>query len=88
VLEKQLDSKITGRYHSIVMMLITLLIAKQMRSGHDWKDSVNHKLFFDEFAKYKNFDPLDPVKWYSVSQKDITSHVSSFIYFVSYSLTI
>jgi hypothetical protein len=35
--------------------------------------------FFDEFAKSKNFDPLDAERWYSISGREIIKAVSLII---------
>ena len=36
-----------------------------------WKISNNRRIFFTDFAQTNNFDPLNPVNWYSVERKDI-----------------
>jgi hypothetical protein len=36
-----------------------------------WTDKDNRRNFFDEFAATRNFDPLIPEKWNSVSYADI-----------------
>jgi len=40
-------------------------------STKKWKEVKNQRKFFDEFARSKNFNPLDAEKWYSVSRKEI-----------------
>ncbi len=35
--------------------------------------------FFDEFAKSKNFNPLDSERWYAVTKKEILRAVSFLI---------
>lgn len=39
--------------------------------GAHWENQSNTKLFFDEFASSKGFDPLDPAKWYTIYGSDI-----------------
>jgi hypothetical protein len=36
-------------------------------------DGKNLRLFFDEFARRRNFDPLVPENWYSISQPAVMS---------------
>jgi hypothetical protein len=43
----------------------------------------NRRKFLDDFAKSKHFNPLDAEKWYSITQKEIYSHVSVVFYFLS-----
>jgi hypothetical protein len=38
-----------------------------------WTYNENRKLFFDELAKKKNFDPSIPHNWYSISINDVLS---------------
>ncbi len=41
----------------------------------EWKLSQQRK-FLDDFAKSRQFDPLDPENWYLVEKKDIMQAVS------------
>jgi len=36
-----------------------------------WKAPENQRKFFDEFARSKKFNPMDPENWYSVTRNDI-----------------
>jgi len=36
-----------------------------------WKVPANQRRFFDGFARFKHFDPLNTEKWYSVTNKEI-----------------
>jgi hypothetical protein len=36
---------------------------------------VLHRIFFDDFAKLKKFDPLDAVKWHSITRNEIVKAV-------------
>lgn len=36
-----------------------------------WHDKHNRKLFFDEYAKRKQFDALIPEQWHLVTSQDI-----------------
>eukprot|EP00026_Physarum_polycephalum_P006810 Phypoly_transcript_06862.p1 GENE.Phypoly_transcript_06862~~Phypoly_transcript_06862.p1 ORF type:complete len:562 (+),score=109.53 Phypoly_transcript_06862:93-1688(+) len=36
-----------------------------------WKSPANQRMFFDEFSKSRNFDPLFPKNWYSVKHTDL-----------------
>lgn len=38
-----------------------------------WQDPQNRRKFMDEYAKARNFDPLVPHNWYSVSRADVLS---------------
>eukprot|EP00026_Physarum_polycephalum_P001669 Phypoly_transcript_01671.p1 GENE.Phypoly_transcript_01671~~Phypoly_transcript_01671.p1 ORF type:complete len:1064 (+),score=159.93 Phypoly_transcript_01671:260-3193(+) len=40
-----------------------------------WLSASNHKLFFDNFAKGRGFDPLHANNWYHVTKEDILSRV-------------
>jgi len=37
----------------------------------EWKETERRRQFFDEFAKSKQFNPLDAEKWYSIKQAEI-----------------
>lgn len=37
----------------------------------DWTSKVVRRQYFDQLAKQKNFDPLVPENWYSVTHADI-----------------
>jgi hypothetical protein len=34
----------------------------------------------DEFAKFKNFNPLDAGKWYAIKQKEIREFVCCYLF--------
>ena len=36
-----------------------------------WEDQDNAKRFFDDFAKSRGFDPLNPERWYGFIKSDI-----------------
>eukprot|EP00026_Physarum_polycephalum_P002670 Phypoly_transcript_02678.p1 GENE.Phypoly_transcript_02678~~Phypoly_transcript_02678.p1 ORF type:complete len:822 (+),score=110.18 Phypoly_transcript_02678:190-2655(+) len=38
-----------------------------------WRDSNNKRIFFDEYARNKGFDPLLAENWYSLDSKDLRS---------------
>jgi len=38
---------------------------------HNWKEPLSRRKFLDEFAKSRQFDPLDAAKWSSIRHKDI-----------------
>jgi len=40
-------------------------------NNDDWKETSVQREFFDNLAKSKNFTPLDPDKWYSVTRVDV-----------------
>jgi hypothetical protein len=42
----------------------------------DWTHISRRREFLNEFAAFKQFDPLDKDKWYSVKLNDILSFVS------------
>jgi hypothetical protein len=44
-----------------------------------FRKAPRRRAFFDEFAKGKQFDPLDTDAWYSVSQRDVLRAVSSLL---------
>eukprot|EP00026_Physarum_polycephalum_P002130 Phypoly_transcript_02134.p1 GENE.Phypoly_transcript_02134~~Phypoly_transcript_02134.p1 ORF type:complete len:738 (+),score=96.58 Phypoly_transcript_02134:691-2904(+) len=48
-------------------------VPTRKRSSY-WENSANRKLFFDEFAKSQNFDPLVRENWYSVTRETILQH--------------
>jgi hypothetical protein len=41
-----------------------------------FKTTSGRRIFFDEFAKTENFNPLDAKKWYSITQRKIRLAVS------------
>jgi len=41
-------------------------------SNEGWKSKARQRKFFDDFAKSKQFDPLDAEKWYSITRKEIS----------------
>lgn len=54
-----------------------------------WANTKNRKLFFNEFAKNKQFDPLLASNWYNVTSHDIRAmNVYHFIIFDSFLLFI
>jgi len=62
---------------SHIRALITLypeLMLKEEDFLHSqvWKTPEMRRKFLDEFAKFKQFDPLDATKWYSISNREIT----------------
>ena len=63
---------------------LTLLGTKttQKPRGH-WtmEGSKNVKMFFDEYAKVHNKDPMDPKTWYSVQLKDILDMPVCFLFY-------
>jgi len=65
------------RYKGYVKALVKLypeLMLKQrdfLNSKRGWKESENHRMFFDRFARSKNFNPLDANNWYSVTRSEI-----------------
>jgi hypothetical protein len=44
-----------------------------------WRNPKRWRKFFDEFAKSKNFDPLDAKMWYSISGNEIRKFVVSIL---------
>ncbi len=54
-----------------------MIISNQINLSVEGKDPTNRRNFFDTFASSKNFDPLDPEKWYSVTKSEIRRAVSS-----------
>jgi len=42
-----------------------------------WRDAAKRRKFMDDFAKSKNFDPLDVEKWYSVTMSEIRNNGGS-----------
>jgi len=42
-----------------------------LQSQEGWKTTARQRRFFDDFAKSKQFDPLDAEKWSSISRKEI-----------------
>jgi len=50
---------------------LTLKKGYFLKSKEGWKETGNQRKFFDDFAKSKNFNPLDSEKWYSVPHHDI-----------------
>jgi len=47
------------------------------RPNKYWHDVSNCRRFFDEFARERKFDPLDPQGWYSVGSKQICTKLVS-----------
>ena len=47
-----------------------------------WQDIDKCRVFFDEFAKEKGFDPLDPKNWYSIDIKTIKAKTVTLIFFI------
>jgi hypothetical protein len=45
-----------------------------------WLAPNNHKIFFDNFAKARGFDPLKAHNWYSVSKDDIKTRMVCPVY--------
>jgi hypothetical protein len=42
--------------------------------------NTRRRIFFDDFAKSKHFDPLDVEKWYSVTKREIVKAVSGILF--------
>jgi hypothetical protein len=40
-----------------------------------WRKPERRRRFFDKFAKFKMFDPLDAENWYSITRKEIVRAV-------------
>lgn len=56
-------------------MLIYLYISDSIMYIDSYYGSeVNRRLFFNNFAKIKGFDPLIAQNWYSVTSEELTSH--------------
>ena len=53
-----------------------MLSLKKKKTGK-WTEK-QRRLFFDNLARSKNFDPLNVEKWYSVSVKDVLKAVFLF----------
>lgn len=43
-----------------------MTIAERAQKNY-WDDDNKCRTFFDEFAKEKNFNPLDPENWYALN---------------------
>jgi len=41
------------------------------QEGGNWKDPEHRRKFFEEFAKSKQFHPLDAERWYSITKKEV-----------------
>lgn len=48
-------------------------IKREVKPHGHWsiQEGINVKLFLDNFAASRNFDPLDAEKWYTIRLKDI-----------------
>lgn len=53
-------NKFACTLYDFILLLLTCHI------DLSWKDKKNRRLFFEEFAKIHDFDPLDPNNWYSI----------------------
>jgi len=42
-----------------------------LNAKKQWKAPANQRIFFDEFARSKKFNPLDAENWYSVTRREI-----------------
>lgn len=62
-----------------ILKLIILLFLLKINTEKDWKDEVEQKQFFDEFAQSHSFDPLLVEKWYSIKRRDIIKSVNILI---------
>jgi len=65
-----------GSYIKALVKLYPELMLEKgnfFRSEKGWKALANQRKFFDEFARSKNFSPLDAEKWYSITNKEITT---------------
>jgi len=63
-----------GSHIKALIELYPEIILKErdfLRSKWGWKETEKQRKFFDEFARSKNFNPLDSEKWYFVSQQEI-----------------
>lgn len=46
-------------------------IIVNLLQGNFWNDPQNRRLFFENFARSKGFDPLQASRWYSVTIADL-----------------
>ena len=55
------------------LLIELFLLSFQGNTNSRWQDRDTCRLFFDELAKEKGFDPLNEGAWYSLSRKEILS---------------
>ncbi len=61
-------------------MLVTSRIWKPTLPRSNWKDATSRRMFFDNFALEKQFDPLNSDCWYNIKIKDVANKVFPFIW--------
>jgi hypothetical protein len=47
------------------------LIRLKSKTEARWTEDKDRRRFFDEFARIKQFDPLDAEAWYSITRDEI-----------------
>jgi len=66
------------RSHIIAIMQIypEIMMKKENFFKWKWKSPNQHRKFLNDFAKDKQFDPLDAAQWQSITNLDIVNAVS------------